>query len=87
MWVHVGSKMAKKTFFIHKTLQKTLQKFFFLLKPGLILETEGSVQNIQERALFHHKKVKKGTLIFTAHYVHSLFTIVLIKQTFEKNKS
>ena len=55
--------------------------------PGVILETEGSVQKIQKRALFHYKKVKKGTLILTFPYVHTFFTIVLIKQIFEKNKS
>ena len=31
-------------------------------------------------ALFHYKKVKKGTQILTSPYVHSLFTIVLIKK-------
>ena len=54
---------------------------------GIILETEGSVQKILKRALFHYKKVKKGTPNLTSPYVYSLFTIVLIKQIFEKNKS
>ena len=54
---------------------------------GIILETEGSVQKILKRALFHYKKVKKGTSDLTSRYAYSLFTIVLIKQIFEKNKS
>ena len=54
---------------------------------GVISETEGSIQKIQKKALFHNKKVKKGTLILTSPYIHSLFTIALIKQIFEKNKS
>ena len=40
-----------------------------------------------KRALFHYKKVKKGTPNLTSLCVHSIFTIVLIKQIFEKNKS
>ena len=54
---------------------------------GVVLETEGSTWKIQKRALFHYKEVKKGTPKLTFPYVHSLFTIVLIKQIFEKNKS
>ena len=46
---------------------------------GIILETEGSVRKIQKRALVHYKKIKKGTPNLTSPYVHSLFTIVLIK--------
>ena len=57
------------------------------LAPSVILETEGRVQKVQKKAFFHYKKVKKGTLILTSPYVHSLFTIVLIKNFFEKNKS
>ena len=30
---------------------------------GVILETEGSVQKIQKRALLHYKKLKRATLI------------------------
>ena len=37
-----------------------------------------------KRVLFHYKNVKKGTLNLTSPYVHSLFTIVLIKRIFEK---
>ena len=55
--------------------------------PRTILETEGSVQKIQKRALFHYKKVKKGTPNLTSPFIHSLLTIVLIKKFFEKNKS
>ena len=40
-----------------------------------------------KRALFHNKKVKKGTPNLTSPYVHSRFTLVLIKQIFEKNRS
>ena len=40
-----------------------------------------------KKALFHNKKVIKGTPNLTSPSVHSLFTIVLIKQTSEKNKS
>ena len=54
---------------------------------GVILESEGSVQKIQKRALFQYKKVKKGTPNLTSRYVHSIFTIVLIKQIVEKNNS
>ena len=57
------------------------------IKSGVILETEGSVQKIQKKALFHYKKVKKSIPNLTSPYVHSLFTIVLIKQIFEKSRS
>ena len=40
-----------------------------------------------KKALFHNKKVMKGTPNLTSPSVHSLFTTVLIKQTSEKNKS
>ena len=49
---------------------------------GVILETDSNIWKIQKRALFQYNKVKKGT-----PYVRSLFTIVLIKPIFEKNKS
>ena len=42
---------------------------------GVILETEGT---------FFTTKVKKGTPDLTSPYVHDLFAIVLIKQTFGK---
>ena len=58
----------------------------FMPYSGVILETEGSVWKIQKRDFFTAKKVK-GTPNLTFPYVHSLFAIVLIKQTFEKNKS
>ena len=54
---------------------------------GVILETEGSVQKIQKRALFHYKIFKKGTPNLISPYVHGLFTVALMKQIFEKNKS
>ena len=56
-------------------------------RSEIILETEGSVRKIQKRALLHYKKVKKGTPDLASPYLRSLFTIVLIKQIFEKNKS
>ena len=56
-------------------------------KSGIVLETEGSIRKIQKRALFHYSKVKNDTPNLTSPYVHSFFTIVLIKQIFEKNKS
>ena len=40
-------------------------KSFFIL-PGVILETEGSVRKVQKKALFHYKKVKKGTPNWTS---------------------
>ena len=40
-----------------------------------------------KRVLFHYRKVKKGTHNLTSPYVHSIFSTVLIKQIFEKNKS
>ena len=55
-----------------------------IIIPGVILKTEGSVRKIQETALFHYKKVKKGTLNWTSQYVYSFFTNILIKQVFEK---
>ena len=55
-------------------------------EPEVFLETEGSIQEIQKRALFHHKKVKKDTANLTSPYVHSLFTIVVIKQTKKKQQ-
>ena len=54
---------------------------------GFILETEGSVRKIQKRTLFYLEIVKKGTPNLTSSCVHSLFTIVLIKQIFEKKIS
>ena len=54
---------------------------------GVISETEGSIQKIQKGAILHYRKVKKGTPNLTSPYVHSLFTIILIKQIFEKNNS
>ena len=56
-------------------------------KSGFILETEGSTQKIQRRALFQYKTVKKGTPNLTSPYVHRLFTVALMKQIFGKNKS
>ena len=46
----------------------------------IILETEGSDQNIQKRTLFHYKKVKSDTLYLTFPPVHSLCRIVFIWQ-------
>ena len=60
---------------------------YICICAGIILETEGSIPKIQKRALFHYKKVKKGTLTLTSLYVHGIFTTVLIKQIFNKNKS
>ena len=54
---------------------------------GVIVETEGSVRKMQKRVLFHYKKVKKDAPNLASPYVHSLFTIFLIKQIFGKNKS
>ena len=54
------------------------------MKAGVILETEGNVQKIQKRALFHFSKVEKGTPNLASPY--SLFAIVLIKYIFENNK-
>ena len=42
----------------------------------VILETEDNVRKIQKRALFHYKKVKKGTLNLASPYVHSFFVLV-----------
>ena len=38
-------------------------------------------------ALFPYKKLQKGTSDMSNPYVHSTFTLLLIKQIFEKNKS
>ena len=53
----------------------------------LILEIEGSVRQRQKRALFSYKKPEKGTSNLNDPYVHSTFTMLLIKQIFEKYKS
>ena len=45
---------------------------------------QGQHLEYTKRALFHYKKIKKGTPNLTSPYDHSLFTIVLIKQIFEK---
>ena len=37
--------------------------------------------------LFYYKTVKKSLPNLTSPYVHGLFTVVLMKQIFEKNKS
>ena len=74
----------------HKHLYVMLEFSEQLKTPGItgiILETEGSVQEILKSALFHYKKVKKDTPNLTSPCVHSLFRIVLIKRIFEKNKS
>ena len=62
--------------------------FFFLCLPAeVVLETEGRVQKIQKRALFHYKTVKQGTPNLTSPYIHDLFIAALIKQISEENKS
>ena len=38
------------------------------------------------RVLFHYEKVKKGIPNLRSPYIHSLYTVVLIKQMFGKNK-
>ena len=55
--------------------------------PGVILETECSIRKIQKRHFFTTKKAKKNTPNLTFPSVHNLFTIVLIKEADEKNKS
>ena len=57
------------------------------MESGVTLETEGSFRKIQKRALFHYEKVEKGTPNLISPGVHSLFTAILMKQVFEKNKS
>ena len=61
--------------------------FKYISQSGVIVETEGNIWKMQKREPFHYKKVNKGTTNFTSPYVYSLFTIFLIKQIFEKNKS
>ena len=39
-----------------------------------------------KKGTFSLQKVEKGTANLTSPYVHGLFTVVLIKQVFEKNK-
>ena len=74
-------------------MQVQVQIFFFedslssFVTSGVIVETEGSVRKMQKRALFHNKKVKKGTPNLASPYFHSLFIIFSMKQIFEKNKS
>ena len=58
-----------------------------LIFTGVILENEGNIWKIQKRPLFYYKTVKKGTPNLTSPYNHGLFTIVLIKQISEKNKT
>ena len=45
-------------------------KFFSVATLGVILGTEGSVWKIQKKALFHYKKVKKGTPNLTSPYAY-----------------
>ena len=66
---------------------ETFCRYSVHIRTEIILETEGSIRKIQQRALFQYKTVKKGTPNLTFPYDHSLFTIVLVKQIFEKNKS
>ena len=56
------------------------------LVAEVIFETEGSIQKTQKKVLFYYENVKKDTLNLTFTYLHSLFTIVLRKQTFMRNK-
>ena len=54
---------------------------------GVILETEDSVRQMYKRALFlNYKKLIKKTPDEQI-YVHSIFSLLLIRQVFEKNKS
>ena len=53
--------------------------YIYIYISGIILETKCSIRKIQKRALFHYKKVKKGTPNLTFASVHGLFTIVVIK--------
>ena len=74
----------------YRAKQKHLLPFNFTnnklkeIISGIILETEGSIRKIQKRVFFQYKKVKKGTPNLTSPYVYSLFTLVFIKQIFEK---
>ena len=54
-------KKVKKVVNIIKKLHSVLHKHSLFTTSGIILETEGSIQKIQKRELFHYKKVKKGT--------------------------
>ena len=54
---------------------------------GVILEYEGSICQRHKRALFPYKKLQKGNSNLSNPYVRSIFTLLLIKQIFEKNKS
>ena len=44
-----------------KYLWQSILTAYPIAHPGVILETEGSVWKIEKMALFHYKKVKKGT--------------------------
>ena len=51
---------------------------------GIISEVEGSIQQKYKRTLFPYKKLLKGTTDFSNPYVHSIFTLLLMKPVFEK---
>ena len=53
---------------------------------GVVSETEGCIWKIQKGHFFTMKQLKRAPLNLTSSYIHGLFTIVLIKQIFEKNK-
>ena len=52
---------------------------------GVILEIEGSIHQRYIRALFHCKKSIKHASDLSNPYVHSIFSLHLTKQIFEKN--
>ena len=66
-------------------LQKLIEKKLLHI-PGVIGETEDTVWKMQKIALFHDKKVKKGTHNLTSLYVYSLFLIFMKKKNYKKKE-
>ena len=72
---------------------KILYKRFIIMLMVEISITRDYFRNWGQRpkdtkkGTFSLQKIKKGTPILASPYLYSLFTIVLIKQSFEKNKS
>ena len=53
----------------------------------VILEIGGTVRQVYKRALFPYKNLEENMSDSSNTHVHSIFKLLLIKQTFEKNKS
>ena len=62
-------------------------KWFFWVKSGTIIEIESSIRKRCKRKIFPYTKPEKSISYFNNSYVYSIFTLLLIKNFFERNKS